>query len=177
MDRRPIGAVRRSTVLVAMLSGTALSTQQPSINSSRPRDPQALVNVLKLSPGQTVSSVAYKGASYHAMEATALRVTTIFETTMTAISARSRDGALTTRLTDPIGNDLNRLPAIDLAATLDWANRQAYLSEGRRRRLLAPDIDHEIREVRTEWPNGVLTVAKAYPITNDSPGSFSTILT
>lgn len=139
-------------VLLALLAGSAGSMWRVRAQNG-PAARQVPVQTLKdrISPAPVTNGD--RGATYHALEREATRVTTRFADAV-AVADRTLDGQLSTRLTDLAGNDMVafRVHHVDaesdsleftladkpgeparhaarrsgLRPTLDWSNEQAY---------------------------------------------------
>jgi hypothetical protein len=146
--------VRRVSVL-AVLLGAALmpparSIWHPTAQSRRAADPQTPPRAVASPEDRVAQEPRDRGATYEWLESQATRVTVRFPDVV-AISERSADAGLKTRLTDVAGNDLatfrvHRVDAMNdvlefrslgvaeirptqrtgSRPTLDWASRQAY---------------------------------------------------
>jgi hypothetical protein len=139
-------------VLLALLAGSAGSVWRVRAQSGPPAR-QAPVQSLNTRIPPASVTAGDRGATYHALERQAARVTTRFGDAV-AIADRTLDGQLSTRLTDLAGNDMMafRVHHVDaesdsleftladrpdkparhaarrsgLRPTLDWSNEQAY---------------------------------------------------
>jgi hypothetical protein len=146
-----MGTPRRNivtaVVLVALFGGSARSVWRVKAQNGAPRVP---VQKLPERMGPAVVTTGDRGATYHALETTAVRVTTRFADAV-ATAERGPDGKLSTSVKDLAGNEiaLFRVHRVDadrdslefaipgrtarhmtrrqgLRATLDWSNEQAY---------------------------------------------------
>jgi hypothetical protein len=143
-----------------------------SVNAVRSVDPKA-------SPGRPTT--ADRGATYHAIENQAIRVTTTF-VDATVSGERATDGKLTSRVLDSGGNELatfkvihidsgnDRLsfsiaereivsasPRGGLRPTLDWSNQQAY----------SLWKDHVREGTALEWQDALMRAGGASPRPQD----------
>ncbi len=81
-----------------------------------------------------------RGATYYALERSAVRVTTRFRDKTTAVSERDTNGTIRTRLVDVGGNE-QAAATTDEPVTLDTANRRHH-----------PKGD--VESIESEWPEG-----------------------
>jgi hypothetical protein len=146
--------VRRVSVL-AVLLGAALmmparSTWRPTAQSSRAADSQTPPRTVGSPEDRAAQEPRDRGATYEWLESQATRITVRFPDVV-AISERTADADLKTRLTDAAGNevatfrvhrvdamnDVLEFRSLDVAEirptrrtssrpTLDWASKQAY---------------------------------------------------
>ena len=147
LRRVSVLAVPLGTALIIMSAG---SMWHPTAQSSRAADPPPPSRTAGSTGDRVAQEPRDRGATYEWLESQATRVTVRFPDVV-AISERTADADLKTRLTDLVGNDLatfrvHRVDAMndvlefrstDVAeirptrrsssrATLDWAGRQAY---------------------------------------------------
>ena len=148
----------RRIILLAIPLGSAFimvsvgSMRQPAAQSNRADDPQTLPRTIASTEAGLAQEPRDRGATYEWLESQATRVTARFSDVV-AISERTADADLKTRLTDLVGNDLatfkvHRVDALNdvlefrstdtvqirptrrtsssSRPTLDWAGRQAY---------------------------------------------------
>jgi hypothetical protein len=169
---RPL--VRRVSVLAVLLGAalmmSARSTWHPTAQSSRAADAQTPPRTVGSPEDRVTQEPRDRGATYEWLESQATRVTVRFPDVV-AISERTADADLKTRLTDVAGNDLvtfrvHRVDAMndvlefrspDVAEirptrrtssrpTLDWASRQAYSFWK----------DHATGASQFDWQDGLL---------------------